>query len=103
MVDGVVLDVELLHAEAGGEPVRFHERREARMKSCAGIPFDGEQLTVSPEVLRTSLDRLARDRAANRVVVERNFERTETLGADPERAGRVLGVAQMAAETECHE
>ena len=52
MVDRVVLDVQLLDAEACREAVGAHERREARMEAGARVAFDRQQLAVAPEVLR---------------------------------------------------
>ena len=102
MVDRVVFHVELANAEPGGQTVRLDERGESGMQARARLAVDRQELPVAPEVLGPLLDHLARHRAGNRRVVERDFERSETLRADPEGAGRVLGLAQVATEAEVH-
>ena len=41
MVDRIVLDVELADAEALGQPVAAHERREAGVEAGRGSPVIG--------------------------------------------------------------
>ena len=66
MVDRVVLDVQLAQAEALGQARAADERREAGVEAGARFTGDRQQLAVAPEILRTTLDLLARDRDRRR-------------------------------------
>jgi hypothetical protein len=83
MVDRVVLHVDLTHAKTCGEALGANERREARMQAGPGLSFDRQQLAVPPEVLRAALDEIARDQAANGVVIVGDLEGAQTAVADP--------------------
>jgi len=48
MVDGIILDIELTHAETVGEARGPHERREPGMQSRARLAGDRQQLLIAP-------------------------------------------------------
>src|SRR6266545_6637679 len=98
MVDRVVLDVELLEPEALREPIGANERRAARVKSGARFPFNRQQLAEPPHVPGALLDELARERAADAVVVVDHFERSKALITHPQRLRGELRPAQVALE-----
>src|SRR4029453_1994346 len=60
VVDGVVLDVELLHTENAREAIGPDERREARPEADLRLAVDRQQLAIPPEVPWPRLDQLAR-------------------------------------------
>ena len=94
MVHRVVLHVHLGDAQLPGQPLRAHERREARVEP--GLRrLHRQQFQVAPERGRPALDERAADHLLDRGVVVRHLERAETLAAHPRRGGRVLLPAQM--------
>ena len=56
MIDAVVLDVQLPHAEPGGQSLCRDQRREARVEAGARRAVDRQQLAIAPERLRPPLD-----------------------------------------------
>ena len=98
MVDGVVLDVELLEPELGAEAVALQQRREAGIRSRLGLAIDRQQLAIAPEVVRARRDRRARDRGANLRVVVGDFERAEAILAYVQRLDRIFLAALAALE-----
>ena len=102
MVDRVVLDVQLAHAEARRQPVGADERREAGVQAGPRLAFDRQQLAIAPEVLGRLSISVARDQLRDRVVVVGHLERAQALVADPERGGGEGGLAEMAAKAEIH-
>ena len=59
VIEGVVLDVELAHAERLGETVGFDQRREAGVEADGRVAVDREQFPVAPHAVRTRFDQLA--------------------------------------------
>ena len=102
MVDRVVLDVQLLDAEALREPRRADERREAGVHAGPRLAFDRQQFAIAPEVLRPAGDTIAGDQLRDGGVVVSHLERAEALVADPERGGGEGGLAEVAAKAEMH-
>ena len=102
MVDRVVLDVELANAEAFGEAIGFDQGRESGVQAGQRLVGDGQELAIPPQVLGSRLDQRARDQRFDRGVVIRDFERAETLIADPEGSGRKRRSAQMTTKAEVH-
>ncbi len=102
MIDRVVLDVELAHAEPLRESMGAHERREARMQSGSWIAGDGKQFAITPEALGPAPDELARQRLRDRRVVVGHLERSKAFVTHPQRSGWECGLAEMAAEMEIH-
>src|SRR5262249_17302890 len=100
MVHRVVLDVELADAEPPGEPIASDERRESGIESGSWLAGDRQQLTVTPQVLRAPLDRVAGQR--DRVVVVHRLERAEALVADVGRGGGKRRLAEMTLESGQH-
>jgi hypothetical protein len=100
VVHRVVLDVELADAEALGQPVGLHERREARVEARARLTLDREQRSITPDAARPAGDALARDDLGDSLVVPMDFERTHALAADPERARGIDRVANVTTEAE---
>src|SRR5712692_11431742 len=84
VIDGVVLEIELVQAELRAEIVGPHERREAGVESRRGLALDGEKVYVAPEALRPRLNRLAGEGCLDRLVVVLNFQGTEAHIADME-------------------
>src|SRR4051794_1460155 len=97
MIDGVVLDVQLVQPEPLTQTRRSDERRETGVESGARLAGDWEQLAISPEGFRPALDFFARDR--HRAVVVRRLERAEALLTDPQRFGRKLRFTQVTLQT----
>ena len=60
MVHRVIFDVQLAQAEAIGQPIAAHERREPGMKAGSRLAGDRQELAIAPEILRPLLDRFAR-------------------------------------------
>ena len=88
MINGVVLDVQLLQAEALGETIGANERGITGVESRAWLAGNRQQFPEAPHIARAPLDYLAGERVANRVVVVLDFEGTQTLIADPQRLCR---------------
>src|SRR5439155_9849384 len=89
-IDGVILEVEGFDAELSGEPIRAHQRSEAGVRADVWFALHGQQLTISPKVVRTRLDRAAGDFGADARVVVGHFERTEAGLAHVQRLDRIL-------------
>ena len=98
MVHRVIFDVQLAQAEAIGQPVAAHERREPGMKTGARLAGDRQQLAIAPEVLRPLFDLLAREPHGAVVVYRR--QRTEAPIADIQRLSRKGGLAQMTLQSD---
>src|SRR5689334_1340127 len=96
MVDRVVFDVELPHAEARGQPIGLDERREARMQTGLRLAVDRQELAVAPEVLGPAFDERPRHLALHQRIVKRDLERPEARAADPQWARGIFLVAEMA-------
>ena len=102
MIDGVVLDVQLLQAQAPGETIGANERGITGVESRAWLAGNRQQFPEAPHIARAPLDYLAGERVANRVVVVFDFEGTQTLIADPQRLCREFRPTEMALQP-CHE
>src|SRR5260370_4323719 len=89
MIDGVVLDVEILYPEFGAESLRMHERCESGKWSGFGLAIDRKQLAIAPQIVRARFDQLARDRGPDARVVVGDLERSEARFAYLQRADRV--------------
>ena len=72
-VGGVVLDVDLAHAEPLGEPLGADQRREAGVERGLGPAREGQEVGVAPDRRRAGLDLAAQRRRVveRRVVVAR--------------------------------
>ena len=66
MVDRVILDVQLGHAEPAREPVRTNEGRTSRVEPGERLARNRQQFAVAPEILRTCRDVGRRDGRADR-------------------------------------
>ena len=88
MIDRVILDVQLGHAEVTREPVRTNEGRASRVEPGQRLARNRQQFTVAPQILRTRGDVGRCHGRADRVVVVGHLERAETLIADEEGIGR---------------
>src|SRR5262245_23797237 len=75
MIDRVVLDVQLAHAEALRQTGTADERRIPRMEAGPRLTGNRQQFPIAPEVLRPALDLVAGQRNS-RIVVHR-FERPQ--------------------------
>ena len=98
VIHAIVLDVDRLDPEAGGEPVGPDERRPARREPRAGLAGDGQQLAVPPQVARARRDGRARQRLRGPRIVVHGLERAEAGLADETRRGRIRGVTHVALE-----
>ena len=96
MVDGVVLDIELLEPEFGAEPLACSSGVKPEYGPDLGLAVDRQQLAIAPQIVRARLDRRARDRRADFRVVVGDFERAEAGFAYVQRADRVF-LAALAA------
>src|SRR5258708_5593961 len=99
MIDGVVLDVELLDAEFGAESFGAQQRSEPGTRSDLRLAFDRQQFAITPQIVRAAFDRRARNRGADFRVIVADFERTEAGFANVERADRVFLAALATLET----
>ncbi len=59
MIDRVVLEVQLAHAEPLRQAIAAHERREAGIEPGERLAFNRQQLAVAPQTLRTPFNLLA--------------------------------------------
>src|SRR5215813_4937722 len=98
MVDGVVFDVQLAQAQTFDQPRAPDQRSEPGVEPRARLACNRQQLTIAPEVFRSELDLLPRDR--NRFVIVEGLERSEAFLADPQRLCGKRGLAQMTLESE---
>src|SRR5437773_1944770 len=98
MIDGIVLDVELAQAETISQPRAAHERRITGVQAGLRFTGDGQQLTISPEILGTVRDQLARE-VYGGVVVNR-FERPQAFRADIGRFSGKYRLTQMTLQSD---
>src|SRR5262249_28164739 len=98
VVDRVVLDPQVSYPQHGGQPVGADERGEPRVQADGGLALDGEQLAITPQVSRPTLDGLARHHAPDGVVVVLDFQGTEARLADVQRGDGGFGAALAAPE-----
>ena len=90
----VVLDPYTRYAEFGGEARDFHQRREAGVPGVHRFTFEGQPLTIPPEVGGATLDGLAIRQHAMRGV--QRLERSEALLANRDGSGFEFRAAQAA-------
>src|SRR4029078_588517 len=86
----------IIHTQTRAERVRADQGRVSGMKPGARLPSDRQQLFEAPHVSRALFNDVARQRVANACIVVDNFERPQTLIADPERLGGKFGPAEVA-------
>ena len=97
-VDAVVLDVKLFESQALGQPVGAQQRREAGA-DINRIPFNRQELAVTPDRNRAGFDRGAADPGADRLIVVNDFQWAEAdVFADVPGCGFIALAAFLAAQ-----
>ncbi len=82
VIDRVVLDVQLGHAEGAGQSVGADERRAADLPADGRLAIDRQELVVPPHRAGPRRDRFPVQRPRDRLVVVRDLQRAEVLRAE---------------------
>ena len=102
-VRGVVLYPELAEAEALGQAVGAHQRRQPRLERVARAAGERQEVGVAPDPGRAGLDLPLDLGGIGAGGLVRDLERAEAGLADVARVERVVGLAFLAREgSGCH-
>ena len=90
MIDRIILDIQLIHAEHGGQPVGFDQRSTAAVEADCRWPAERQQFLVTPQRGRPCGNSLTRQAATDEGIVILDFERPKTQVAHMDGGDRVF-------------
>ena len=93
IIDRIVLDPQLAHAESPRQAVGSDQRREADLEADGRFARHRQQLGVAPHRLRSRLDRRPGERCPDAIVIVKDFERAEVKFAHVRGGQRIFAAA----------